>query len=83
LTVSSTRSRAAGVKITCCKNSSRSRSIAAWVLGRFEMLRVSHLPLLEVACALIVFRQGIVIHGEALRNASLTPLTPAASMAEC
>jgi putative transposase len=33
------------------------------LLVRFEKLRVSHLALLELACALIVFRQIIVIHG--------------------
>ena len=33
------------------------------LLVRFEKLRVSHLALLELACALIVFRQTIVIHG--------------------
>ena len=33
------------------------------LLVRFEKLRVSHLALLELACALIVFRQVIVIHG--------------------
>lgn len=33
------------------------------LLVRFEKLRVSHLALLELACALIVFRQLIAIHG--------------------
>ena len=33
------------------------------LLVRFEKLRRSHLALLELACALIVFRQIIVIHG--------------------
>jgi transposase len=33
------------------------------LLVRFEKLRVSHVALLELACALIVFRQTIVIHG--------------------
>ena len=33
------------------------------LLVRFEKLRVSHLALLELACALIVFRQTMVIHG--------------------
>ena len=33
------------------------------LLVRFEKLRVSHLALLELECALIVFRQVIVIHG--------------------
>ena len=33
------------------------------LLVRFEKLRVSHLALLELACALIVYRQTIVIHG--------------------
>jgi len=32
------------------------------LLVRFEKLRVSHLALLELACALIVFRQTMVIH---------------------
>ena len=33
------------------------------LLVRFEKLRVSPLALLELACALIAFRQVIVIHG--------------------
>jgi transposase len=33
------------------------------LLVRFEKLRISHLALLELACALIVLRQTIVIHG--------------------
>jgi putative transposase len=33
------------------------------LLVRFEKLRASHEALLELACALIVFRQIIVIHG--------------------
>jgi putative transposase len=33
------------------------------LLVRFEKLRVSRLALLELACALIVFRQVISIHG--------------------
>jgi transposase len=33
------------------------------LLVRFEKSRVSHVALLELACALIVFRQTIVIHG--------------------
>ena len=33
------------------------------LLVRFEKLRVSHVALLELACALIAFRQTIVIHG--------------------
>ncbi len=33
------------------------------LLVRFEKLRASHLALLELACALIVFRQVIVIQG--------------------
>ena len=33
------------------------------LLVRFEKLRVSHGALLELACALIVFRQVIAIHG--------------------
>ena len=33
------------------------------LLVRFEKLRVSHLALLELACALIVFRQTAIIRG--------------------
>lgn len=33
------------------------------LLVRFEKLHVSNLALLELACALIVFRQTTVIHG--------------------
>jgi hypothetical protein len=53
------------------------------LLVRFEKLRGSPLAVLELACALISFRQVIVFHGYALRTPSYrSPPAPTAPFTE-